>query len=122
MLFPISDALAAGEAASAGGMESFLVQVVPLIVIFVVFWFFLIRPQQKRQKEHAKMCDALAKGDEVMTMGGISINEHLQALRPDQSVIPGLYVTGDNASNWMGEEYGPMFSSFCWAMNSGYLA
>ena len=66
MLFPISDALAAGEAASAGGMESFLVQVVPLIVIFVVFWFFLIRPQQKRQK------DALAKGDEVMTMGGIS--------------------------------------------------
>ena len=69
MLFPISDALAAGEAASAGGMESFLVQVVPLIVIF---WFFLIRPQQKRQKEHAKMCDALAKGDEVMTMGGIS--------------------------------------------------
>ena len=57
-----------------------------------------------------------------VTMGGISINEHLQALRPDQSVIPGLYVTGDNASNWMGEEYGPMFSSFCWAMNSGYLA
>ena len=57
-----------------------------------------------------------------VTMGGISINEHLQALRPDQSVIPGLYVTGDNASGWMGEEYGPMFSSFCWAMNSGYLA
>ncbi len=56
------------------------------------------------------------------TMGGISINEHFQALRPDQSVIPGLYVTGDNASNWMGEEYGPMFSSFCWAMNSGFLA
>lgn len=57
-----------------------------------------------------------------VTMGGISINEHLQALRPDQSAIPGLYVTGDNASNWMGEEYGPMFSSFCWAMNSGFLA
>ena len=72
MLF-ISDALAAGEAAAApGGMEGFLVQVVPLIVIFAVFWFFLIRPQQKRQKEHAKMCEALGKGDEVMTMGGIS--------------------------------------------------
>ena len=71
MLFPISDALAAGEAASAGGMESFLVQVVPLIVIFVVFWFFLIRPQQKRQRSTPR-CDALAKGDEVMTMGGIS--------------------------------------------------
>lgn len=71
MLF-ISDAVAAGETAAAGGMEGFLVQVVPLIVIFAVFWFFLIRPQQKRQKEHAKMCDALTKGDEVMTMGGIS--------------------------------------------------
>ena len=72
MLFPISDALAAGEAASAGGMESFLVQVVPLIVIFVVFWFFLIRPQQKRQKEHMKMCSELAKGDEILTLGGIA--------------------------------------------------
>ena len=72
MLFPISDALAAGEAASAGGMESFLVQVVPLIVIFVVFWFFLIRPQQKRHKEHMKMCSELAKGDEILTLGGIA--------------------------------------------------
>ena len=67
MLF-VSDAMAAGEAAAAGGMEGFLV----LIVIFAVFWFFLIRPQQKRQKEHAKMCEGLTKGDEVMTMGGIS--------------------------------------------------
>lgn len=72
MLFPISDALAAGEAAAPGGVESFLVQIVPLLVIFAVFWFFLIRPQQKRQKEHAKMCEALVKGDEVMTAGGIS--------------------------------------------------
>ncbi len=57
-----------------------------------------------------------------VTMGGVSINAKLQALRPDQSVIPGLYAVGDNASNWMGTEYGPMFSSFCWAVNSGYLA
>ena len=56
------------------------------------------------------------------TISSGSYARQLQALRPDQSVIPGLYVTGDNASNWMGEEYGPMFSSFCWAMNSGYLA
>ena len=71
MLFPISDALAAGEAASAGGMESFLVQVVPLIVIFVVFWFFLIRPQQKRQKELVKFRNALEKGQKIITAGGI---------------------------------------------------
>ena len=70
-MFFINDAWAAGEAAP-GGMEGFLIQVVPLIVIFAVFWFFLIRPQQKRQKEHMKMCDALAKGDEVMTLGGLN--------------------------------------------------
>jgi len=57
-----------------------------------------------------------------VTMGGVSINERLQALRPDGSVIPGLYVTGDCASNWMGTQYGPLFSSFAWAVNSGYLA
>ncbi len=71
-MFFVNDVLAAGEAAAPGGMEGFLVQVVPLIVIFAVFWFFLIRPQQKRQKEHMKMCEALAKGDEVLTIGGLS--------------------------------------------------
>lgn len=71
-MFFVNDALAAGEAAAPSGMEGFLVQVVPLIVIFAVFWFFLIRPQQKRQKEHMKMCEALAKGDEVLTIGGLS--------------------------------------------------
>jgi fumarate reductase flavoprotein subunit len=57
-----------------------------------------------------------------VTMGGISVNENTQALRPDQSVIPGLYVTGDIASNWMGTSYGPTFSSFAWAINSGVIA
>jgi succinate dehydrogenase/fumarate reductase flavoprotein subunit len=57
-----------------------------------------------------------------VTMGGISVNENTQALRPDQSVIPGLYVTGDIASNWMGPDYGPVFSSFAWAINSGIIA
>ena len=71
-MFFVSDALAAGEAAQVGGMEGFLMQVVPLVVIFAVFWFFLIRPQQKRQKEHMKMCESLTRGDEVMTVGGIS--------------------------------------------------
>ena len=57
-----------------------------------------------------------------VTMGGVSIDAHLRALMPDGTPIGGLYVTGDLASNWMGEEYGPLFSSFAWAMNSGYLA
>lgn len=58
--------------AAPGGMEGFLVQVVPLLLIFALFWFFLIRPQQKRQKEHMQMCEALTKGDEVMTIGGLA--------------------------------------------------
>ena len=80
-MFFVNDALAAGEAAAPGGMEGFLVQVVPLIVIFAVFWFFLIRPQQKRQKEHMKMCEALAKGDEVFPAGSKALKNRRSSFR-----------------------------------------
>ena len=46
-------------------------QFVPLILIFVIFYFFLIRPQQKKIKEHKQMVSALKRGDEVITSGGI---------------------------------------------------
>ena len=46
-------------------------QFIPLILIFVIFYFFLIRPQQKRAKEHKLMVAALKRGDEVVTSGGI---------------------------------------------------
>ena len=46
-------------------------QFIPLILIFVIFYFFLIRPQQKRAKEHKSMVAALKRGDEVITSGGI---------------------------------------------------
>ena len=46
-------------------------QFVPLILIFVIFYFFLIRPQQKKVKEHKIMVAALKRGDEVVTSGGI---------------------------------------------------
>ena len=46
-------------------------QFVPLILIFVIFYFFLIRPQQKKIKEHKLMVSALKRGDEVITSGGI---------------------------------------------------
>ncbi|MEM6440040.1 MAG: preprotein translocase subunit YajC [Pseudomonadota bacterium] len=58
-------AQAAGD--PLGGFASF----VPLILIFVIFYFFLIRPQQKRAKEHRTMLDALRRGDQVVTQGGI---------------------------------------------------
>ena len=48
-----------------------LAQFIPLILIFVIFYFFLIRPQQKRVKEHKEMVKNLKRGDEVITSGGI---------------------------------------------------
>lgn len=66
MNFFISDALAQGSASQGSGIMSFL----PLIVIFVLFYFLLIRPQQKKTKDHRKMVADLAKGDEVVTSGG----------------------------------------------------
>ena len=46
-------------------------QFIPLILIFVIFYFFLIRPQQKRVKDHKAMVEALKRGDEIITSGGI---------------------------------------------------
>ena len=46
-------------------------QFIPLILIFVIFYFFLIRPQQKKVKEHKKMVQSLKRGDKVITTGGI---------------------------------------------------
>ena len=48
-----------------------IAQFIPLILIFVIFYFFLIRPQQKRVKEHRAMVNGLKRGDEVITSGGI---------------------------------------------------
>ena len=48
-----------------------IAQFIPLILIFVIFYFFLIRPQQKRVKEHKTMVAGLKRGDEVITSGGI---------------------------------------------------
>ena len=67
MNFFISDALAAAPQGQADPLMSFL----PLIFIFVVFYFLLIRPQSKKAKEHKLMVEALAKGDEVVTNGGM---------------------------------------------------
>ena len=46
-------------------------QFIPLILIFVIFYFFLIRPQQKRVKDHRSMVESLKRGDEIITSGGI---------------------------------------------------
>jgi preprotein translocase subunit YajC len=48
-----------------------LIQLVPLVLIFVVFYFFMIRPQQKKQKDREKLLDDIKRGDRVVTIGGI---------------------------------------------------
>lgn len=62
---------AAAQAQTAPGQPSALMQFLPLVLIFVVFYFLLIRPQTKRAKEHRAMVAALEIGAEVVTNGGI---------------------------------------------------
>jgi preprotein translocase subunit YajC len=66
----ISNAFAQA-APAAGGAESTLFSILPLVLMFVVLYFIMIRPQMKRQKEHRAMVEALAKGDEVVVAGGL---------------------------------------------------
>ena len=58
-------------AQSASQQPSMLASFIPLILIFLVFYFLLIRPQQKKQKEHKILLDSIKKGDEILTSGGI---------------------------------------------------
>lgn len=65
----ISTAYAQAAGGALGGFD--LTSILPLVLIFVVFYFLLIRPQQKKQKEHKAMLSALRRGDKVVTGGGI---------------------------------------------------
>ncbi len=65
----ISNAYA--QAAGAGGVEGGLMSFLPIILMFVVLYFLMIRPQMRRQKEQKTMIEALSKGDEVVTAGGM---------------------------------------------------
>jgi preprotein translocase subunit YajC len=69
----ISSAFAqtAPAAAAGGDLQSTLMGMLPLVLMFVVLYFVMIRPQMKKQKEHRAMVDAIAKGDEVVTVGGV---------------------------------------------------
>lgn len=66
----ISTAYAQAAGAPAGGADM-IMQFAPLVLIFIVFYFLLIRPQQKKMKEHKAMLDAVRRGDKVVTGGGI---------------------------------------------------
>ena len=59
------------QTASAGNSPSLLVSMAPIAIIFLIFYFLMIRPQNKKQKETEKMIAALKKGDKIVTIGGI---------------------------------------------------
>jgi preprotein translocase subunit YajC len=88
-----SIAYAMGQTQQAQGSDAPnpLVSLMPLILMFVIFYFLLIRPQQKKQKDHQKMLAELKKNDEVITSGGIhgtivNIKDKTYSLRVDDNV------------------------------------
>ena len=73
-MFPfeqVAHAMAPSGGSGDGGPMSTIVQFAPLVLIFVIFWFLVIRPQQKKSKVHREMVAALKRGDEVFTDSGI---------------------------------------------------
>ena len=69
-MFPF-ESVAYAQSAGDASQQSPFFQFIPLVLILGVFWFLIIRPQQKKQKEHQRMVDSLNKGDKVVTNGGI---------------------------------------------------
>jgi preprotein translocase subunit YajC len=62
---------APGGAGGAGGGMAAFQQIIPLVFMFAIFYFLLIRPQQKKAKEHKALLEAMKKGDNVITAGGV---------------------------------------------------
>ena len=82
-------------------MDPSIAQFIPLILIFVIFYFFLIRPQQRKAKEHKKMVEELKRGDKVITTGGIVgvvdriiDNEKIEVKISDDVVVEILRTNG----------------------------
>jgi len=71
VLISTAHAQTAAATATSGPMDS-LTQMLPIVLMFVVLYFLMVRPQMKRAKEHKVLLEALTKGDEVVTQGGIA--------------------------------------------------
>ena len=83
------------QAPGSGLMDqTALIQFLPLVLIFVVFYFLLIRPQQQKQKDHRKVLDALRRGDRVVTGGGIigSVNKVVNNDEVEIDIATGVRV------------------------------
>jgi len=80
-----------GAAGAGGGMAAFQ-QIIPLVLMFAIFYFLLIRPQQKKAKEHKALLDAIKKGDNVITAGGV----HGKVNGVDDNIVTLEIATGVN--------------------------
>ncbi|MDA8429350.1 MAG: preprotein translocase subunit YajC [Geobacteraceae bacterium] len=89
--FAMSGAPGGGTAGPAGGMAAFQ-QIIPLVFMFAIFYFLLIRPQQKKAKEHKALLEAIKKGDNVITAGGV----HGKISSVDDSIVTLEVATGVN--------------------------
>lgn len=81
----LGNTAASDEAAAGGGILQLVVTIVPLVLVFVVMYFMLIRPQRKREKEVQKMRSEIEVGDEVVTSGGIV--GRVVSIREDHIII-----------------------------------
>ena len=84
-------AQAAAGGAASGGIGYMLMQILPLLALFLIFWFLIIRPQMRQQKEHRTKIAAMKKGDMVVTAGGlvgkiIKVDDHYAELELGQGV------------------------------------
>lgn len=91
MLSTIAHAIAQITQGQAQPAPSPLLSFMPLILIFGIFYFLLIRPQQKKQKDHQKMINELKKNDEIITTGGVhgtivNVKENTFMIRVDENV------------------------------------
>ena len=78
--------------APAGGAQSAMMNIIPLIFMFAIFYFLLIRPQQKKAKEHKALLESIKKGDQVVTAGGM----HGKVTAIDDTVVTLEIATGVN--------------------------
>ena len=88
----IAFAMGTPPGGQAGGGQSAFMNLVPLIFMFAIFYFLLIRPQQKKAKEHRSLLDSLKKGDAVVTAGGM----HGKVTAIDDNVVTLEIATGVN--------------------------